>query len=94
MLPGHLAGGVAIRAQPPGFGRPADGAAGPVRGVELNQTACYACTAWHTCLVFETEVGVRLPLCEGCLRLVVPRAPELDRAEATLPTRLRAALRS
>jgi hypothetical protein len=90
----HLAGGVAIRAQPPGSGRPADGAVGRVRGVELDQTACYACTGWHTCLVFETPVGVRLPLCEGCLRLVVPRALELDRAGAVPPSLgARAALR-
>jgi hypothetical protein len=73
----HLPGGVAIRVQRPGLGRPTDGAVGRVQGVELEQTACYACTDWHTCLVFETTAGVRLPLCEGCLRLLVPRALEL-----------------
>ena len=44
--------------------------------VELEQTACYTCTGWHTCLVFLTESGVRLPLCEGCLPFVVERAVE------------------
>src|SRR5688572_9940981 len=67
----HLAGGVAIRTEFPGFGRPAHG-----HGVELERTTCYACTSWHTCLVFVTDVGVRIPLCEGCLRVVVPRAIE------------------
>ena len=67
----HLAGGVAIRTEFPGFGRPANG-----HGVALERTACYACTSWHTCLVFVTEVGVRIPLCEACLRVVVPRAIE------------------
>jgi hypothetical protein len=70
----HPPGGVAIRAQHPGDGRPPNGAAG--RSVELERTACYACTDWHTCLVFETPVGVRLPLCDACLRLLVPRAIE------------------
>jgi hypothetical protein len=47
-----------------------------VNGVELERTACYACTGWHTCLVFLTDAGVRIPLCEACLRVVVPRAIE------------------
>jgi len=42
----------------------------------LEQTACYTCTGWHTCLVFVTETGVRLPLCESCLPFVVERAVE------------------
>jgi hypothetical protein len=42
--------------------------------IELEQTACYTCTGWHTCLVFVTEAGVRLPLCESCLPFVVGRA--------------------
>jgi hypothetical protein len=29
---------------------------------------------------------VRLPLCESCLRLVVPRALQLDRAPAVPPS--------
>jgi hypothetical protein len=74
-------GGVAIRVQRPGPGRPTDGAAARAHSVELDQTACYACTDWHTCLVFETAAGVRLPLCEGCLRLLVPRALELGGAD-------------
>jgi hypothetical protein len=45
-------------------------------GIELDHTACYACTAWHTCLVFLTDAGVRLPLCESCLRQIVPLALE------------------
>ena len=44
--------------------------------VELALTACYTCTGWHTCLVFVTDAGVRLPLCEACLRFVVERAVE------------------
>jgi hypothetical protein len=44
--------------------------------LELEQTACYTCTGWHTCLVFVTEEGVRLPLCEVCLPFVVERAVE------------------
>jgi hypothetical protein len=51
-------------------------ASGPAEGVELDHTACYACTGWHTCLVFLTDAGVRLPLCESCLRQIVPRAIE------------------
>jgi hypothetical protein len=55
-----------------GFGRPfLDGRA---RTVELERTACYACTGWHTCLVFLIESGLRLPLCDGCLPVVVERA--------------------
>jgi hypothetical protein len=46
--------------------------------VELALTACYTCTGWHTCLVFVTEAGVRLPLCESCLRFVVERAVEVQ----------------
>ena len=61
--------------------------------MQLEQTVCYACTGWHTCLVFVTEVGVRLPLCEGCLRLVVPRALGLDRAPTAPPTAATAARR-
>jgi hypothetical protein len=44
--------------------------------IALEQTACYTCTGWHTCLVFLTEDGVRLPLCEVCLPFVVERAVE------------------
>jgi hypothetical protein len=46
------------------------------RGVDLQNTACYTCTGVHTCLVFLTESGIRLPLCETCLRQIVPRAIE------------------
>ena len=44
--------------------------------IALEQTACYTCTGWHTCLVFLTHDGVRLPLCEVCLPFVVERAVE------------------
>jgi hypothetical protein len=44
--------------------------------IDLEQTACYTCTGWHTCLVFLTDDGVRLPLCETCLPFVVERAVE------------------
>jgi hypothetical protein len=84
--PDTSSGGVAIRAEPPGSGRPTNGRAERVNGVELAQTACYACTGWHTCLVFVTAVGVRLPLCGSCLRLVVPRALQLDRTPAIPPS--------
>jgi hypothetical protein len=50
--------------------------------IELEQTACYTCTDWHTCLVFLTDDGVRLPLCEACLPFVVARA-----VEARVPAR-------
>jgi hypothetical protein len=42
--------------------------------IELEQTVCYTCTDWHTCLVFLTHDGLRLPLCEACLPFVVERA--------------------
>ena len=51
--------------------------------LSLERTACYACTEWHTCLVFVTEGGLRVPLCDACLRLVVPRA--LSVAEWSAP---------
>lgn len=64
-----------------GFGRP-DGGHGATatvarpRDIDLEETSCYACTGWHTCLVFVTGSGVRLPLCEGCLHTIVPAALE------------------
>lgn len=67
-----------------GFGRPESGDGGAVAGapraghIDLEETACYTCTGWHTCLVFLTEVGVRLPLCESCLHQIVPRALAAD----------------
>lgn len=56
------------------LGRPISGAA-----IDLEQTACYTCTGWHTCLVFVTEVGLKVPLCEACLPFVVERAVERQR---------------
>jgi hypothetical protein len=47
--------------------------------IEVEQTACYTCTGWHTCLVFVTESGLRLPLCESCLPSVVERAATVQR---------------
>ena len=66
-------GGAAIHAATERSIRPAEDL-GPK--VQLETTSCYACTGWHTCLVFVTEGGLRVPLCEACLRLVVPRALE------------------
>ena len=64
-----------------GFGRLENGRGATAtvarpRDVDLEETACYACTGWHTCLVFLTDAGVRLPLCERCLHDIVPRALE------------------
>jgi hypothetical protein len=54
----------------------ASGSALRPSAIDLEQTACYTCTGWHTCLVFVTDAGVRLPLCEACLPFVVDRAVE------------------
>jgi hypothetical protein len=72
-----------ISTQPAALGRLFSEARGRVTtlgaracAVELEQTVCYTCTDWHTCLVFVTEAGVRLPLCDACLPFVVERAAE------------------
>src|SRR5947209_7847114 len=67
----------------PVFGRPDSGHGATATAtrranVDLEETACYACTGWHTCLVFLTGAGVRVPLCETCLHDIVPRAIEAD----------------
>jgi len=62
--------------------RGAGALAGRAEALELEQTACYTCTDWHLCLVFVTEDGLRLPLCEACLPFVVARAVEAQRSEA------------
>jgi len=69
----HFRGGAAIQATTQRSLRPAEDL-GPE--LQLETTSCYACTGWHTCLVFVTEGGLHVPLCEACLRLVVPRALE------------------
>lgn len=60
----------------PNGGRGATATVARPRDLDLEETACYACTGWHTCLVFVTDAGVRLPLCERCLHDIVPRALE------------------
>jgi hypothetical protein len=76
--------GAAISIQPSVLGRPfsANGRVTSILerrdAIELEQTACYTCTGWHTCLVFMTESGVRVPLCEACLPFVVERAVEMQ----------------
>jgi hypothetical protein len=65
------------------FGRPDSGhgataTATRPASIDLEETACYTCTGWHTCLVFLSDSGVRVPLCETCLHDIVPRAIDAD----------------
>ncbi|MBM4418053.1 MAG: hypothetical protein FJ033_07050 [Chloroflexi bacterium] len=51
-------------------------------GVDLQQTACYTCTRWRSCLVFVTAAGFRVPLCESCLPAIVRGALDASRPAA------------